>query len=117
MFSESVIRWFRPETLLPGAPLSLSRQQQRVPVSQTSVHDEKLPLEEDSFSVVYCTMFLFLLGCFVFGIIMAVFGVLSMPSCQGSNIPVWLSVQGITICILFIILFCGDTNTYFQAGL
>ena len=66
----------RPETLLPGAPLSLSRQQQRVPVSQTSVHDEKLPLEEDSFSVVYCTMFLFLLGCFVLGIIMAVLGVL-----------------------------------------
>ena len=59
-------------------------------------------------------MFLFLLGCFVFGIIMAVFGVLSMPSCQASTIPVWLTVQGVTICILFIILFCGDTNTYFQ---
>ena len=62
-------------------------------------------------------MFLFLLGCFVFGIIMAVFGVLSMPSCQASTVPVWLTVQGITICILFIILFCGDTNTYFQERL
>ena len=59
-------------------------------------------------------MFLFLLGCFVVGIIMAVFGVLSMPSCQDSNIPVWLTVQGVTICVLFIILFCGDTNIYFQ---
>ena len=71
-------------------------------------------MEEDTFSAVYCTMFLFLLGCFVFGIIMAVFGVLSMPSCQNSNIPVWLTVQGVTICVLFIILFCGDTNIYFQ---
>ena len=100
-------------TLILGAPLTLARQPQQQ--RQSSVQ-EKLPLEEDTFSAVYCTMFLFLLGCFVFGIIMAVFGVLSMPSCQASTIPVWLTVQGVTICILFIILFCGDTNTYFQGG-
>ena len=95
---------------IPGAPLTLTRQ----PHQRQSSVQEKLPLEEDTFSAVYCTMFLFLLGCFVLGIIMAVFGVLSMPSCQDSNIPVWLTVQGVTICVLFIILFCGDTNTYFQ---
>ena len=32
--------------------------------------------EDESFSILYCTMFLFLLGCFVLGIIMAVLGVL-----------------------------------------
>ena len=95
----------------PGAPLTLARPQQ---LHRQRSEPDKLPLEEDTFSPVYCTMFLFLLGCFVFGIIMAVFGVLSMPSCQESSIPVWLTVQGATICILFIVLFCGDTNTYFQ---
>ena len=35
---------------------------------------------------------------------------------QDSPIPVWLSIQGLTICCLFIILFCGDTNQYFQVG-
>ena len=28
----------------------------------------------------------------------------------------WLSVQGFTICLLFIILFCGDTNSYFEVS-
>ena len=36
------------------------------------------------------------------------------PLTQDSPIPVWLSIQGLTICGLFIILFCGDTNQYFQ---
>ena len=39
--------------------------------------------EDESFSILYCTMFLFLLGCFVLGIIMAVLGVLRWDGIGG----------------------------------
>ena len=38
--------------------------------------------EEEPFSVLYCSLFLFLFGCFVLGIVMVVFGVLSVSNCK-----------------------------------
>ena len=38
--------------------------------------------DTESFSLLYCSLFMFLLGCFVFGIIMVVFGVLSVSECE-----------------------------------
>ena len=42
--------------------------------------------EDDPFSILYCTMFLFLLGCFVLGIIMAVLGVLRWAGIGGQRV-------------------------------
>ena len=42
--------------------------------------------EDESFSILYCTMFLFLLGCFVLGIIMAVLGVLRWDGIGGQRV-------------------------------
>ena len=41
----------------------------------------------------------------------------SVPHCEASHLPVWLTVQGASTCGLFVILFCGDTNTYFEVTL
>ena len=38
--------------------------------------------DTESFSLLYCSLFMFLLGCFVFGIIVVVFGVLSVSECE-----------------------------------
>ena len=38
--------------------------------------------EEEPFSILYCSVFLFLFGCFVLGIVMVVFGVLSVSNCK-----------------------------------
>ena len=37
--------------------------------------------QEEPFSFLYCSLFLFLFGCFVLGIVMVVFGVLSVSNC------------------------------------
>ena len=38
--------------------------------------------EEEPFSLLYCSVFLFLFACFVLGIVMVVFGVLSVSNCK-----------------------------------
>ena len=38
--------------------------------------------QEETFSILYCSVFLFLFGCFVLGVVMLVFGVLSVSNCK-----------------------------------
>ena len=66
--------------------------------------------EDEKYSIFYCSMFFFLLSSFICGIIMTAFGGMSINSCPDSWIPIWLLVEGLNICTLFIILFSGESK-------
>ena len=81
-------------------------------VSNHSNYEEHA--EEEKYSLFYCSMFFFLLCSFICGIILAAVGGTSLNSCPDSWIPVWLLVEGVTICTMFFILFCGDSSSFFR---
>ena len=49
---------------------------------QQEVEQQQRQQQEEPFSILYCSVFLFLFGCFVLGIVMVVFGVLSVSNCK-----------------------------------
>ena len=65
---------------------------------------------DKNYSVFYCSMFFFLLSSFICGIIMTAFGGMSIITFPYSWIPIWLLVEGLDICLLFIILFMGENK-------
>ena len=68
----------RPSHLRAARLQELDRQTRKQQQQQQQQLEEE---EEEPFSFLYCSLFLFLFGCFVLGIVMVVFGVLSVSNC------------------------------------